>query len=98
VRENAEADYHRARAEEGKARADKAVAERQLLVLDAREKQIRAALAQAQAGLDMARLNLSYTEIRALLMALLATGAHGLAHSLVAVHNCFLWSPVTICG
>ena len=65
VRENAEADYHRARAEEGKARADKAVAERQLLVLDAREKQIRAALAQAQAGLDMARLNLSYTEIRA---------------------------------
>lgn len=65
VRENAEADYHRAQAEEGKARADKDVAERQLLVLDAREKQIRAALAQAQAGLDMARLNLSYTEIRA---------------------------------
>ncbi|HAU8267120.1 TPA: HlyD family secretion protein [Kluyvera intermedia] len=65
VRENAEADYHRAKAEEGKARADKAVAERQLLVLDAREQQIRAALTQAQAGLDMARLNLSYTEIRA---------------------------------
>lgn len=65
VRENAEADYHRARAEEDKARADKDVAERQLLVLDAREKQIHASLAQAQAGLDMARLNLSYTEIRA---------------------------------
>ena len=65
VRENAEADYHRAQAEEGKARADKDVADRQLLLLDAREKQIRAALAQAQAGLDMARLNLSYTEIRA---------------------------------
>lgn len=65
VRENAEADYHRAQAEESKARADKDVAERQLLVLDAREKQIRAALVQAQAGLEMARLNLSYTEIRA---------------------------------
>lgn len=65
VRENAEADYRHARAEESKARADKEVAERQLLVLDAREKQIHAALTQAQANLDMARLNLSYTEIRA---------------------------------
>ncbi len=41
------------------------MAERQLSVLDAREKQTLAALMQAQASLDMARLNLSYTEIRA---------------------------------
>ncbi|WP_437890058.1 HlyD family secretion protein [Phytobacter sp. V91] len=65
VRENAAADYRHALAEESKALADKEVAERQLLVLDAREKQIHAALIQAQASLDMARLNLSYTEIRA---------------------------------
>lgn len=65
VRENADADYRRARAEEAKSRADQTVAERQLLVLDAREKQINAALSQAQANLEMARLNLSYTEIRA---------------------------------
>lgn len=65
VRENAQADYRRANAEEGKARADKNIAERQLMVLDAREKQAIATLQQAQAGLEMARLNLSYTEIRA---------------------------------
>lgn len=65
VRENAAADYRQARAQESKAQADQRVAERQLSVLDAREKQTLAALMQAQASLDMARLNLSYTEIRA---------------------------------
>ncbi|SCB98956.1 membrane fusion protein, multidrug efflux system [Kosakonia oryzendophytica] len=65
VRENAAADYRRAQAQESKALADQRVAERQLSVLDAREKQTQAALMQAQASLDMARLNLSYTEIRA---------------------------------
>lgn len=65
VRENAAADYRQARAQESKAQADQRVAERQLSVLDAREKQALAALMQAQASLDMARLNLSYTEIRA---------------------------------
>jgi membrane fusion protein, multidrug efflux system len=65
TREYAQADYHQAVAQEGKARADKNVAVRQLMVLDAREKQTQAALVQAQAGLDMAKLNLSYTEIRA---------------------------------
>lgn len=62
VRENAAADYRKARAQESKAQADSVVAERQL---DAREKQAQAALMQAQANLDMAQLNLSYTEIRA---------------------------------
>ncbi|TDT60881.1 membrane fusion protein (multidrug efflux system) [Enterobacter sp. AG5470] len=65
VRENAAADYRQAQAQESKALADQRVAERQLSVLDAREKQTQAALMQAQASLDMARLNLSYTEIRA---------------------------------
>ncbi|WP_395490225.1 HlyD family secretion protein [Cedecea davisae] len=65
TRDNASADYRRARAEQSKALADKAVAERQLAVLDAREKQTQAALEQAQANLALAKLNLSYTEIRA---------------------------------
>ncbi|MBQ5087089.1 HlyD family secretion protein [Klebsiella pneumoniae] len=65
IRDNASADYRRAHAEQEKAKADKTVAERQLAVLDARHQQILAALAQAQANLEMARLNLSYTDIRA---------------------------------
>ena len=67
IRDNASADYRRAHAEQEKAKADKTVAERQLTVLDARQQQTLAALAQAQAqaNLEMARLNLSYTDIRA---------------------------------
>nr|VUD32544.1 multidrug resistance secretion protein [Raoultella sp. NCTC 9187] len=65
IRDNASADYRRAHAEQDKAKADKTAAERQLAVLDARQQQTLAALAQAQASLEMARLNLSYTEIRA---------------------------------
>ncbi|ADU72039.1 HlyD family secretion protein [Pantoea sp. At-9b] len=65
TRDYAQADYRQAVAQESKARADKSVAERQLGVLDAREKQTQAALIQAQAGLEMAKLNLGYTEIRA---------------------------------
>ncbi|MFT4270500.1 MAG: HlyD family secretion protein [Pantoea sp.] len=65
TRDYAQADYRQAVAQESKARADKSVAERQLQVLDAREKQTQAALVQAQAGLEMAKLNLGYTEIRA---------------------------------
>lgn len=65
IRDNASADYRRAYAEQEKAKADKTVAELQLAVLDARQQQTLAALAQAQANLEMARLNLSYTDIRA---------------------------------
>ncbi len=54
IRDNASADYRRAHAEQEKAKADKTVAERQLAVLDARQQQILAALAQAQANLEMA--------------------------------------------
>lgn len=65
IRDHAQADYHQALAQEGKTRADRAVAERQLQVLDAREQQTHAALAQAQADLALAQLNLEYTAIRA---------------------------------
>ncbi|WP_255982535.1 HlyD family secretion protein [Klebsiella quasipneumoniae] len=61
IRDNASADYRRAHAEQEKAKADKTVAERQLAVLDARQQQTLAALA----NLELARLNLSYTDIRA---------------------------------
>lgn len=64
IRDNASADYRRAHAEQEKAKADKTVAERQLAVLDARQQQIGCHGA-GQANLEMARLNLSYTDIRA---------------------------------
>ncbi len=48
-----------------KARAGLTAAERQLSVIDAQKEQIEAALAQAHADRDLARLNLSYTELRA---------------------------------
>ena len=65
VRANAQADYQKAQAEERKALADQNVAQRQLAVLDAKEQQIRAMLIQAKASTELARLNLSHTEIRA---------------------------------
>ncbi|WP_318388858.1 HlyD family secretion protein [Enterobacter sp.] len=65
VRANAQADYQKAQAEERKAWADHQAAQRQLAVLDAREQQARAALTQVRASTELARLNLSYTEIRA---------------------------------
>lgn len=65
VRANARADYQKAYAEERKAWADHQAAGRQLAVLDARAQQARAALIQARASTELAKLNLSYTEIRA---------------------------------
>ena len=63
--DNASADYRRAHAEQEKAKADKTVAERQLAVLDARHQQILAAWRRPRLTIEMARLNLSYTDIRA---------------------------------
>lgn len=63
--QKAEAAYKEAEAHGEKARAGLTAAQRQLGVLDAQELQIQAALAQAEAERDLARLNLSYTEIRA---------------------------------
>lgn len=47
------------------ARAALDAAERQLAVIDTQKLQVRAALAEAEANLDIAKLNLGYTELRA---------------------------------
>jgi membrane fusion protein (multidrug efflux system) len=54
-----------AQAGQQRAAAAQQAAQRQLGVIDSQRKQAEAALAQAQAELDAARLNLSYTEMRA---------------------------------
>jgi membrane fusion protein (multidrug efflux system) len=48
-----------------KARAVLAAAKRQLAVIDTRKLEVQAALAEAEAGREIAELNLSYTELRA---------------------------------
>jgi membrane fusion protein (multidrug efflux system) len=62
--QQADADYKKALAADQKARAGRDAATRQLDVIDTRKRQIQAALDQASAERDIARLNLSYTEIR----------------------------------
>ena len=61
IRDNALRRLPPAHAEQDKAQADKTAVERQLAVLDARQQQTLAAPAQAQANLEIATLNLSYT-------------------------------------
>jgi|SRR5579862_1654506 len=63
--EQADADYEKAQAAERKARAVLDAAQRQLDVIDSQNQQAKAALDQAVADREIARLNLSYTEIRA---------------------------------
>jgi membrane fusion protein (multidrug efflux system) len=63
--QRAGADFQQARANAGKARATQVAAERELDVIASRKQQAQAALAQAQAELDLAKLNLAYTEVRA---------------------------------
>lgn len=63
--EKATADYKQAQANEQRAQAGVVAAERELAVIGTRRQQAGAALAQATAERDLARLNLSYTEIRA---------------------------------
>jgi membrane fusion protein (multidrug efflux system) len=65
VFQKAEADYKEALAQAQKSRAAAEAAERQLEVIDTQKRQTEAALAEAAAGVDLARLNLSYTELRA---------------------------------
>jgi len=62
--QQADADYEKAQAADGKARAALDAAERSLDVIDAEKQQTQAALDQAAADRDIARLNLGYTEIR----------------------------------
>jgi membrane fusion protein (multidrug efflux system) len=63
--QKAQADYKEALAGGDRARAASTAAERQLEVIDTQKRQTEAALAGAIADRDTARLNLSYTELRA---------------------------------
>ena len=47
-----------------KSRAEVEAAERELEVIDTRKRRIQAALSEANANAQLARLNLSYTELR----------------------------------
>jgi membrane fusion protein (multidrug efflux system) len=60
-----DADYKTAFAVGERARAGLDAAKQQLHVIETQKQQIRAALRQAEAERDLARLNLSYTELRA---------------------------------
>jgi membrane fusion protein (multidrug efflux system) len=63
--QQADADYKKALAAGQKARAALDAAKRQIDVIDTQKRQTQAALDQAVADRDIARLNLSYTELRA---------------------------------
>jgi membrane fusion protein, multidrug efflux system len=62
--EQVDATAAKARAEDDAARAGLVAAERQLSVLETQKREAQAALAHAKAALELARLNVSYTEIR----------------------------------
>jgi membrane fusion protein (multidrug efflux system) len=62
--QRADADFKQAAANGQKAQAQKLAAEREVDVIATRRQQALAALAQAMAERDMAKLNLSYTELR----------------------------------
>jgi len=64
VYQKAAADYQQAAAQVEKSRAAVEASERELEVIDTRKRQTQAALAEANANVEIARLNLSYTELR----------------------------------
>jgi membrane fusion protein (multidrug efflux system) len=64
VYQRAAADYEEALAQAQKNRAAVEAAEREISVIDTRRQQIEAALAEARANVEIARLNLADTEIR----------------------------------
>ena len=63
--QRAEATYRTAQAGLARARAEAQAAQRQLDVIATQRRQVLAALAQARAEQDIARLNVGYTELRA---------------------------------
>jgi membrane fusion protein (multidrug efflux system) len=63
--QRADADYQEALASGQKARAGAAAAQQELAVIDTQKQQAQASLQQAIALRDSARLNISYTELRA---------------------------------
>jgi membrane fusion protein (multidrug efflux system) len=65
VFQKAEADYKEALAQDQRSRAAAEAAQRQLDVIDTQKRQTEAALNEATANLELAKLNLSYTELRA---------------------------------
>jgi membrane fusion protein (multidrug efflux system) len=89
--QRADADYQQAIAGDRKSAAQLLAAERELDVIGTRRHQAEAALAQAVAELDIARLNLSYTILRAPLAGSIGnrrarTGAYvGAGSSLLSV-------------
>ncbi|HEX4376688.1 MAG TPA: HlyD family secretion protein [Steroidobacteraceae bacterium] len=64
VYQKAAADFEEAGAQVAKSHAAVAAAERELEVIDTRKRQTQAALLEAGANVELARLNLSYTELR----------------------------------
>jgi membrane fusion protein (multidrug efflux system) len=62
--EQSSSTAEKARADTDSARAALVAAQRQLAVIETQRRQTQAVLAQAEAEADLARLNLSYTEIR----------------------------------
>jgi membrane fusion protein (multidrug efflux system) len=63
--QKADADYKQSRANGDKAQAALIAAQRQIDVIATQKQQAQAALAQAIAERDLARLNVGYTELRA---------------------------------
>jgi membrane fusion protein (multidrug efflux system) len=64
VFQKAASDYEQAQAQVQKRHAEVEAAERELDVIDTRKRQTLAALAEANANVDIAQLNVSYTELR----------------------------------
>ncbi|WP_259217500.1 HlyD family secretion protein [Bradyrhizobium centrosematis] len=62
--QQADADYKKAKAADQKSRAALEATERKLDVIETQKQQARAALEAAVADLDLARINLGYTEVR----------------------------------
>jgi membrane fusion protein, multidrug efflux system len=62
--EQVDATAAKARADDDAAKAALVAAQRQIVVIETEKRQAQAALAQARASLELARLNLTYTEIR----------------------------------
>jgi membrane fusion protein (multidrug efflux system) len=91
VYQKAAADYQQAQAQLQKSRATVEAAERELEVIDTRKRQTQAALAEAKANVEIARLNLSYTELRSPIAGVVGnrsarTGAYaGIGTQLVSV-------------
>jgi membrane fusion protein (multidrug efflux system) len=96
--QQADADAKKAAAAAEKAKAAVAAARRRLDVIDTQKQQTQAALTQAAADRDMARLNLGYTELRTPIDALSATAAPVSAPTPPWERSSCHWCRRTVCG